>query len=369
VTYTDLDSLRVVVVTSRLRPGYNELWEAARHHVGQLEVVGVKEPHVRLQAGEVGLRQVDLGRGMVSRHLVGLRRHLRSFRPHVVHVNTEPWSVTALELLGVPSVLTLHGAENLWEHGRLIERALRRRLVARAVTRIDGYASWNHSGADHVRSLRARVDGSALPTLVLPAIIPPEPFRSTHWAPSRPGPSRALRVLLVGRAVPAKGFATVVEAAAMLGQGAAQIKLCGEGSDLPSLVRLADERGVALETMGNVPAPELASVMADSDVLVQPSLTTDNWAEQFGRSVAEAMTVGLPALVSSSGELPHLVDEDPRAVFAEGDAARLAERLRALREDAGLLAALSHDQGLLAERYRPETAARSVLAFWAESLR
>ena len=59
--------------------------------------------------------------------------------------------------------------------------------------------------------------------------------------------------------------------------------------------------------------------MSRSHVLVQPSRTIADWSEQFGRSVAEAMAVGLPCLVSDSGELPVLVGHDPAAVFPEGD--------------------------------------------------
>jgi glycosyltransferase involved in cell wall biosynthesis len=369
VTRTDLRTRRVLVVTSSLLPGSNDLWHAARSEVRALTVVGARPRSHQLGRDEVGLHQVDAGLGLIWRHLVGLRTFLRSFQPDLVHVNGELWGLTVQELLTSPCPVVAHGAENLWEHGHSVERALRRRLVERAVARIDGYASWNHAGAEHVRDVRRRHDGAEIPTLVLPAIIPPEQFRAVSWrAPVRRDALAPLELLLIGRAVPAKGFDTVIEAAALLERGSVRITLCGEGGSLGDLVSLAAARGVPFTTLGKVAPDEIATLLQSSHVLVQPSRTTSEWAEQFGRTVAEAMVVGTPVVVSSSGELPRLVAEDSRAVFPEGDAAQLAERLRALMADPDSLVALSRDQQALARRYHPDASGRAVVDFWAKTM-
>ena len=179
-----LTSARIAVVSTSLDPVANELWFAARAHVGELVVLGARRKGQPAVAGERALREVDGGRGLIYRHLVGLRRALREFRPDLVHVNGETWGLTVQELLSQSTPLVVHGAENRWDHGRGIEQAVRRRLVRRAVDRMAGYASWNHDGADHVAGL-ARAAGRDLSTLVLPAIIPPETFRARRLGPSR----------------------------------------------------------------------------------------------------------------------------------------------------------------------------------------
>jgi glycosyltransferase involved in cell wall biosynthesis len=365
-----LGSRRIAVISSSLGPGSNDLWEATRPHVGELAVVGArrKGPRSRTSAGEVVLPQVDAGRGLIWRHLVGLRRFLTSFDPDLVHVNGELWGLTAQELLGLPTPVVVHGAENLWEHGNPVERVVRRRLVGRAVDRIAGYASWNHAGAAHVQELRRARGGAPIPTLVLPAIIPPEPFRTTSWTPPALTPGARLELLLVGRAIRAKGFQDVVEAAAALEGRHVRITLCGEGPMLADLEDLARRRGIELDARGFVGTDDLAPLMAASHLMVQPSLTTDDWAEQFGRTVAEAMTVGLPCLVSSSGELPRLVGEQPAAIFPEGGVAELTERLRTLTQGPQPLVALSQEQRRLAASYGPVRSCDAVLDFWAESL-
>jgi glycosyltransferase involved in cell wall biosynthesis len=367
VTRARLDTLRVAVVTSQLQPGSNDLWDAAAPGVADLIVIGARSQY-QPEVGEpprVALHSVDAGRGLIWQHLVGLRRHLRSFRPDLIHVNRELWAIVAQELVGTNTSVVVHGAENLWEHGNAIERRVRDRLIDRAVPRLAGYASWNGAGADHVRSLGAGLGRPELPTVILPAIIPPEPFKRASWRPPPSKPDGALNVLLVGRPVRAKGFHLVIEAAAQITGSRVRLTLCGEGPELPDLRRQAQALGVELDCRGHLAERELAELMSAAHVLVQPSVTTPSWAEQFGRSVAEAMTVGLPCLVSDSGELPHVVGVE-QAVFRERDAVELARRLEALARDHAGLAELSALQRPAAARYSPEQASWRLLEFWAE---
>ena len=361
----ELRSRRVAVVTSRLRPEFNELWDAARNGVGGLSVIGASiegDPDTT-HPSRVQLPHRDLGRGHIWQHLSGLRRFLRATRPDLVHVNRELWAVAAQQVVGLDLTVVVHGAENLWEHGGRLEQNLRRRLVDRAVRRIDGYASWNHTGAEHVLTRRAELGLSPVPTLVLPAVVPPRPFREVEW---RPGAAEPLEVLLVGRAVPEKGYVDVLEAAA--GLDGVRVTLCGEGPDLVHLRGVAEKHGVSLDTLGHLSPARLAELMARCHVLVQPSRTTPEWAEQFGRTVAEAMTVGLPCLVSDSGELPHLVDGDPEAIFPEGDAAAIRAHLLRLAAPKAR-DALSARQGALAQAWRPDEAGGRLLDFWEQVLR
>lgn len=94
---------RVVVITSSLSRGYNELWDAVQPHVGEMTVVGARPPDAEREnapvARRVELRAVDLGRGLVWQHLIGLRRLLSDLRPDLVYVNRELWTVVAQEVV------------------------------------------------------------------------------------------------------------------------------------------------------------------------------------------------------------------------------------------------------------------------------
>lgn len=361
-----LPEARVAVVSTSLDPTANELWQAARAHVGELLVVGARRADQSPRVGEVALPEVDGGRGLIYRHLIGLRRLLRDFRPDLVHVNGEAWALTVQELVGTHGNLVVHGAENRWEHGGRIEQLLRRHAVARAARRISGYASWNEEGADHVRELARRL-GRDLPTLVLPAILPPLTFRHTRWAPTPMSPDAPVKVLLVGQVVKKKGFDLVVEACGRL-ERPVHVMVCGEGEEEGPLRAHASRLGVDVTMRGLLDVPALATAMASSHVLVQPSRTIADWSEQFGRSVAEAMSVGIPCLVSDSGELPVLVGREPEAMFHEDDVAGLTDLLRRTLANDDYLHALSTRQSTLARRYAPETAATQLARFWVETL-
>ena len=139
-------------------------------------------PRTTSNLGGVALKSFDFGRGQIWRHLTGLRRFIRRFDADLVHVNSELWSLTSQEVLGLGVPVVVHGAENVWHHGHRIEQRGRDALVRRGAKRIVGYASWNSDGVEHVADLRTRLGLPEIPQLVLPAVIPPKEFRDACLA-------------------------------------------------------------------------------------------------------------------------------------------------------------------------------------------
>lgn len=72
---------------------------------------------------------------------------------------------------------------------------------------------------------------------------------------------------------------------------------------------------------------EIANYMRASDIVVAPSLTTQNFKEQYGRAIQEAMACGCVCLVSDSGHLKDLVG-DLSLVFPENNVEELTKVLR-----------------------------------------
>ncbi len=75
--------------------------------------------------------------------------------------------------------------------------------------------------------------------------------------------------------------------------------------------------------------PEYLNIL---DCLVLPSRTRENWKEQFGRVLIEAMACEVPVLGSSSGEIPNVIGE-AGAVFPEGDSRQLGKILEDLMKN------------------------------------
>lgn len=142
-----------------------------------------------------------------------------------------------------------------------------------------------------------------------------------------------LRLLALGRTSPAKGLATIVEAAALLREIPVSLELRGpsltpeEVAERRSLERLVAARGltdrVAIEE--SVPRGAIAGVYARVDALVN-----NMRAGALDKVVYEAAAAGLPTLVASEGFDSLVGRIEPPLRFAQDDPESLAGRLRAL---------------------------------------
>jgi glycosyltransferase involved in cell wall biosynthesis len=168
-----------------------------------------------------------------------------------VHLGGELWTVRALQVVTSNRPFVVHGAENVWSHGRSVEQAVRDWLVPRVLARSCGYASCNVQGAEH--ALRV-VGDEDLPTVVVSAVIPPEVFRQTRWQVPQ---NHQLRILLVGRLDRQKGFHLVLEAAASW-PGRIAVTICGDGSEREALAQQAARLGASMRQVGHVDTTTLA---------------------------------------------------------------------------------------------------------------
>jgi len=101
-------------------------------------------------------------------------------------------------------------------------------------------------------------------------------------------------------------------------------------------------------------------------VFVLPTVGRRGWTEQFGRAAIEAMACGVPVIVSTAGELPHVVDR-AGLIVPSSDAHALADVLNALRDDSKhreQLARAGREHVL--ERYTTQTVADATAAFYRQ---
>lgn len=183
------------------------------------------------------------------------------------------------------------------------------------------------------------------------------------FAPSPRRPSAGQSILFVGRLSPEKGVHTLVEAFTRVAQvlPRATLKLVGPHAPTPldflakldeapevralgrfyepgnddylgALTRLVPS---ALKTRvtfaGEVPPARLPRIYAESDVLVNPSLS-----ESFGMSLVEAMAAEVPVVATKVGGMPEIVSDGGTGRLVPADDPRaLADALiETLREPA-----------------------------------
>lgn len=152
-------------------------------------------------------------------------------------------------------------------------------------------------------------------------------------APEAGVAAKPFTIGFVGRIAAEKGVFDLVRAVATL-DDSSQLIFVGDGPDRVKLETLLAELGVSDRAtfVGLVQRSDLGGPYGHMDALVLPSRTTPKWKEQFGVVLAEAMTLGIPVVGSTSGAIPEVIG-DAGLVFPEGDIESLCGCLRTLRDD------------------------------------
>jgi glycosyltransferase involved in cell wall biosynthesis len=147
----------------------------------------------------------------------------------------------------------------------------------------------------------------------------------------RPAPDPT--ILYVGRLVPEKGQAVLLEAVArMRDEGRdVRVKLAGEGELRPHLEELCQEAGIddRVTFLGPVSQERIRDLYAEAAIFCLPS-----FAEGVPVVLMEAMAMGLPVVTTRIAGIPELVEDGVGGVVvAPGRADELAGRLAALLDD------------------------------------
>lgn len=258
-----------------------------------------------------------------------LGAHMRTFKPDIVHIDEEPYNLSAWQALFHARRV---GAKSLFFSWQNIARDYPPPFSwgeRWTLNHVD-YALMGTESAAEVW----RAKGYLKPLRVIPQFgTDPDLFH-----PVTPT-ARPFTVGFFGRLVPEKGVDVLLDALGQLG-GEWRALIVGGGPEAERLQAQAAAHGDRIMFRAQVPSTEMPALYPQVDVLVLPSLTRPNWKEQFGRVLVEAMACGVPVIGSDSGAIPDVIG-DAGLITPEGDAAALAEALRRVRDEATLRAELA----------------------------
>ncbi|MCK4842954.1 MAG: glycosyltransferase [Methylococcales bacterium] len=125
--------------------------------------------------------------------------------------------------------------------------------------------------------------------------------------------NKALKLISIGRLISVKGFQYLIHAVKILKKDLPNIelKIVGSGSEMYSLQLLIEQLSLnnEIKLIGVVKHNEISSLLCESDIYIQPSIVDKktNQTESFGVAVVEAITSGLPVIVTDVGGLPGTV--------------------------------------------------------------
>ncbi len=211
---------------------------------------------------------------------------------HVTAVYSFPTIPTLLacRIAGKPLVWSPRGALQRWEHTR--RRVLKQAWERTCVTILRG-----HPHAIHVTSPE---EGKAAftqmpdsPVVEIPnGVDIPKSFGARLWKPNG-----RTRVLYLGRFDPIKGIENLIDAVPLSKTPNLEVSLCGSGDAAytESLVRRIEAKGLSstITLVGFVEGEAKTRAFENADICILPS-----FSENFGMTVVEALSHGVPVIAS-----------------------------------------------------------------------
>ncbi|MCD2324343.1 glycosyltransferase [Sphingomonas sp. IC-56] len=267
---------------------------------------------------------LDLLPADVSRIALGGRRALlrplriaRALARHRIDIAYSATSAMNLALLAaptrVPRIVSEHTSPGAFRREKKWPR-LRRAATSLLYRRAAAIAVPTQAIAAEVAAPRVQV----LPNPVLRTV-------PDHLPPRVP---EGIRLVAAGRLVPAKGFDTLIEAAALLARQGVPFTLAihGEGPLREDLQQRIATHG--LEDRVTLPGQtaDLPAAFREADLLVSSSRR-----EGFGNVLIEAMAEGLPVLATRAGGPETFINSDVNGFLVQpDDAPALAQAIQAL---------------------------------------
>jgi glycosyltransferase involved in cell wall biosynthesis len=145
-------------------------------------------------------------------------------------------------------------------------------------------------------------------------------------------------ILYVGRLEYNKGVDLLIDAISRINLPDICLHIVGEGNEKEKLENLARRLNVAekVNFYGYIQNEHLPQFYSNAHVFVHPS----RWPEPMGRTILEAMSFGMPLIVSGIGA-PKWLSKDASLSFEPGNITQLSKRIMELYSDNNLRKRLS----------------------------
>ena len=262
-------------------------------------------------------------------------KSIREFKPDIIHIDEEPWSLSALQF-ALSGRRT--GAKVLfYSKQNILKRLLFPFSVfERTVFRLSGCAVALTEEVGQV----LREKGYKNQVFIVPHGIELKSFypsKRTLAIKEKLGLNSPV-VGYIGRLAEEKGIIDLVQSLSILSRKGVKLQalIVGGGPCEKKLKQTADNLGLngLVRIIPAVPHNEICKYYNCIDILVVPSHTTKSWKEQFGRVLIEAMACGIPVIGSSSGEIPNVIRKTGGGlIFQERNIKDLAAKICELLKD------------------------------------
>jgi glycosyltransferase involved in cell wall biosynthesis len=298
-----------------------------------------------LKASGIPVSHLGKRPGLDLRMIPRLRRHLRQFRPDIIHTHSYVLRYSLPASLGLPRRAMVHTVHNLAAResdftGRLIHRlAFGRSVATVAVGEVVARSYRELYGAEPSAVIRNGIDTAAFQ----------QPVARRHWRAMHGFSDSDFLIVSAGRLDPQKNPLGLIGAfaRAFAGQPDAHLLLAGDGSMRADCEKRLVELGLGgrVHLLGT--QTEIMETLASCDLFALAS----DW-EGTPLAVIEAMAAGLPVVATAAGGVPELVAGGLTGLLAPvGDMDSLASALERLAGDAGLRQIMGQSARLRSAEY------------------
>lgn len=302
--------------------------------------------------GEDVAQGVELARQARRDSITHLHAHFASLAGRVT------WVASALT--GIPYTVTTHAKDIFHES---VDPVWLRRICGDA-QRVIAISRYNEE------RLRTMLAGTGATVSLRYNAIELDRFAYRAPAPVPAEATRPLGVCAVGRLVPKKGFADLVEAVQILVSSGVdiEVELAGDGDERERLTAQIDRLGLRgrIRLLGPLTQTEVRDLLTRSDVFVAPCIeAADGNIDGLPTVVLEAMACGTPVAATAVSGLPEVVhDGITGLLLPPGEPARLAVALRGIALGEVDTVSLSRGARRLIEEHFDSRAQAEVLAAW-----
>ncbi|WP_158300470.1 glycosyltransferase family 4 protein [Arthrobacter crystallopoietes] len=250
-------------------------------------------------------------------------RLIRKFRPDVIDIHEEPYSLAAASvvlaryLARTKSAYIFRSSQNEFKKYPFPFSAIQSTVLK--------FSSAAYVPSNQAKEVLVRKGYKPSISVIGNGVEVPVGIAKTESS------GHILRVVYVGRLSDRKGVEELVRAVVEI-DGPLELTLVGSGpmeDELRQIVENNREAKARVHFVGAVPHESVVDWMKRSDVICVPSRELPGWSEQFSRALVEGMANYCVPLVSTSGALEEVSGGITRP-FVWGQTQDLVSRLREL---------------------------------------
>ena len=298
------------------------------------------------------VNEIDMTeRSFFPRDMLRIAHEIKRFSPDAVHTHACLTGRIAARICGIKSIFnTRHCA---WERNEIGRLSLPRRMLYEAVT--DMTVATARAALSNLAQMGINMKKTTLILNGAGRVKSPSPGAKERFLKKYGVPPNSFAVGMSARLSPEKGQEILICAAEKVisdGFNAVFI-LAGDGADECRLKRLTLDKGL----MGRIIFTGYISAIGEFYNSIDLHVNCSVGTETSSLSISEAMSAGVPSVVSDFGGNTELVTDGINGlVFPSGDAGALAERIERLISDPSALhslgdaAAKRYDESFSAER-------------------